>query len=84
VQRAECAVLCRADTLFGQGRDDEANRCLRALAQEPHASVLHEMMRAVELPGASAVLGEDVVTALRNPDVLTVLRAQTGDTAATV
>jgi hypothetical protein len=77
------AVLCRADGLFLQGRADEADRCLRALAEEPYASVLHEMMRAVELPGASVVLGDDIVAALRNPDVLAALREQTGDRAAT-
>jgi uncharacterized protein (TIGR02646 family) len=63
------AVLCHAHALFLQARASEAERCLRALAEEPHASVLHEMMRAIELPGAVTVLGEDVVAALRNPDL---------------
>jgi len=69
------AVLCKADDLLAAGRDGEAARCLRALAEEPHASVLHEMLRACRLPGAADVLGADVVAALGNPALLEVLRA---------
>jgi hypothetical protein len=71
------AVLCRADELFALGQKGEAERCLQALAEEPHASVLHEMLRSVRMPGACTVLGDDVVAALRNPAVLAVLRDAT-------
>lgn len=68
------AVLCRADDLLGLGRAEEAIRCLRALAEEPHASVLHEMLRVVPLPGAAEVLGGDVMAALTQPGLLVILR----------
>ena len=61
------AVLCRADDLLTAGRVREAARCLLALAEEPHASVLHEMLRTVTMPGAADVLGDDVLAALTNP-----------------
>ena len=69
------AVLCNADDLLAANRVDEAIRCLRALAEEPHASVLHEMLRAAPLPGAAVVLGADVVASLTNPALLDVLRS---------
>jgi uncharacterized protein (TIGR02646 family) len=69
------AVLCRADDLLALGRADDAIRCLRALAEEPHASVLHEMLRTMVLPGAADVLGHDVLAALGNPDLLAALGA---------
>ncbi|MGH3244782.1 MAG: HNH endonuclease [Trebonia sp.] len=71
------AVLCRAHSLLDSGRQDDAARCLRALAEEPHASVLHEMLRTKDMPGAAEVLGRDVAVALRNPDVLATLRKST-------
>jgi hypothetical protein len=70
------AVLCRADDLLAAGREGEAVRCLRALAEEPHASVLHEMLRAAALPGAATVLGADVLAALTSPELLAALRAR--------
>jgi hypothetical protein len=39
------ATICYAHTVLRQDRLDEATRCLRALAEEPHASVLHAMLR---------------------------------------
>jgi hypothetical protein len=60
------AALCRAHDLLGQGRADEAAACLHALAEQPHASVLSEMLRSVNLPGAVDVLGPDAVAALRH------------------
>jgi uncharacterized protein (TIGR02646 family) len=68
------AVLSNADDLLAANRPDEAARRLRALAEEPHASVLHEMLRAAPLPGATTVLGADVVASLTNPALLDVLR----------
>ncbi|MCO6006512.1 HNH endonuclease [Actinoallomurus purpureus] len=67
------AVLCHARSLLYGDRKDEADRCLRALAEEPHASVLHAMLRSVDLPGAVVVLGADVVAALRDPKILDLL-----------
>lgn len=67
------AILCRAHDLLSTGRGTEAERCLRALAEEPHASVLHEMLRTVSLPGAADVLGSDVVAALADPAILDLL-----------
>jgi hypothetical protein len=69
------AVLCRADDLLAAGRAGEAARYLRALAEEPHASVLHEMLRTATLPGAADVLGHDVLAALGNPGLLAAVRA---------
>jgi hypothetical protein len=68
------AVLCRADELLTAGREDDAARCLQALAEEPHASVLHEMLRTATMPGAADVLGEEFLAALANPALLTILR----------
>jgi uncharacterized protein (TIGR02646 family) len=67
------AVLCKADDLLAVDRAEEAIRCLRALAEEPHASVLQEMLRAAPLPGAAAVLGADVLASLANPALLDIL-----------
>ncbi len=71
------AALCRAHHLLGQGRDDEALDCLRALAEQPHASVLHEMLRSVDLPGAVDVLGADLTAALESQEVLALLNDST-------
>ena len=68
------AVLCRADDLLAAGRAGEATRCLRALGEEPHASVLHAMLHTVTMPGAADVLGTDVLAALTNPALLALLR----------
>lgn len=58
------AAVCRAQDLLLQDRYDEACGCFHALAEQPHASVLHEMLRSASLPGAADVLGADVVAAL--------------------
>jgi hypothetical protein len=71
------AALCRAHDLLRQGRRDEAVDCLRALTEQPHASVLHEMLRSAHLPGAAEVFGADLVDALLDPDVLAVLHDST-------
>jgi len=68
------AALCRAHDLLGQDRHDEAVDCVRALAEQPHASVLHEMLRSADLPGAVDVLGTDLVAALLDQEVLALLR----------
>jgi uncharacterized protein (TIGR02646 family) len=60
------AILCHAHNLLRIDRLDDAERCLRALAEEPHASVLHAMLRLIHLPGATDVLGADVVAALQD------------------
>ena len=67
------AALCRAHCLLGSDRHDEAVDCLRALTEQPHASVLHEMLRSARLPGAVDVLGTDLVAALMNQEVLALL-----------
>jgi hypothetical protein len=72
------AVLCRADDLLRLGRTDEAIRYLHALAEQPHASVLHEMLRTATLPGAADVLGPDVLVALKNPALLAVVKSRPG------
>lgn len=63
------AVLCHAYDLLVTGREDEAVPVLRALAEEPHASVLQQMIVTRELPGAIEVLGADVVEALNDPRI---------------
>jgi hypothetical protein len=68
------AALCRAHDLLSQGRHDEAVDCVRALTEQPHASVLHEMLRSADLPGAVDVLGTDLVAALLNLEVQVLLR----------
>lgn len=75
------AVLSRAHDLLRSGRHDEAARCLRALAEEPHASVLNEMLRTVDMPGAPEILGKDITAALKNQLVLATLREATEGTA---
>jgi len=68
------AVLCEADALLALGRTDEAAWYLHALADEPHATVLHAMLRSASMPGAAEVLGRDVLAALTNPALLAELR----------
>jgi uncharacterized protein (TIGR02646 family) len=63
------AVLCRARDLLGLGREAEAARCLTALTEEPHATVLWAMITSMGKPGAHDVLGRDVVAALEDPTV---------------
>jgi uncharacterized protein (TIGR02646 family) len=58
------AVLSHAHILVNRNREDEANLYLRALAEEPHASVLQAILWSAEKPGAVEVLGADVVAAL--------------------
>jgi HNH endonuclease len=71
------AALCRAHDLLLQGRADEAVDCLQALTEQPHASVLHEMLRSAEFPGAVDVLGADLMAALRSQEMLTMLHRST-------
>jgi hypothetical protein len=71
------AALCRAHDLLLQGRDDETVDCLQALTEQPHASVLHEMLRSAELPGAVDVLGADLMAALRSQEMLSLLHRST-------
>jgi hypothetical protein len=68
------ATLCYARTLFDQDRCNEAIQYVSALAEEPHASVLHAMIQAIHLPGAQDVLGADVVAALKEPAFRALLR----------
>lgn len=67
------AALCRAHDLLAQDRHDEASDCMCALTEQPHASVLYEMCRSANLPGAWEVLGADVVAALTDPAVQNLL-----------
>jgi hypothetical protein len=71
------ATLCRAKTLFDEGRGDEAIQCLRALAEEPHASVLHAMIQLIHMPGAVDLLGADAIAALEEPMFVTLLLKRT-------
>lgn len=64
------AVVCHARALLRDDRKDEAVQCLRALGEEPHASVLHAMLRCTDLPGARVILGPDVLEALTDPRIL--------------
>ena len=70
------ATLCYTRMLFDQGRRNAAVQCLSALAEEPHASVLHAMVQSVRLPGALDVLGADVVAALEEPVFMRLLTFQ--------
>jgi hypothetical protein len=63
------AALCRARELLLAKRDVEAADCVHALREQPHASVLSEMLRSARLPGAVEVLGADCATALRDQSV---------------
>ncbi len=76
------AVLCRAHDLLAQGRDQEAARCLAALAEEPHASVLHAMILSANMPGAAEILGDDVIAALNNPRIRSLVTAREPATKA--
>jgi hypothetical protein len=61
------ATLCHAKALFDASRQDEAIQCLHALAEEPHASVLHAMIKSLHMPGAIDLLGSDAISALEEP-----------------
>lgn len=63
------AALCRAYDLLRADRGGEARDCVSALREQPHASVLNEMLRSAELPGAVEVLGADTARALRDQAV---------------
>jgi hypothetical protein len=67
------AALCRAHDLLRQSRRDEASDCVRALTEQPHASVLHEILRSAALPGADDVLGADLVAAVMDEKVRALL-----------
>lgn len=67
------AVLCRAQSLVAQKREEEAGRCLKALAEEPHASVLYAMLWSMDMPGSVDVLGPDIVAALSDSRVRSLL-----------
>jgi hypothetical protein len=68
------AALCRAHALVAQDRDADALRCVRALSEQPHASVLAEALRMTDMPGAADVLGADLAAALRDQEVLALVR----------
>jgi hypothetical protein len=74
------AALCRAHDLLGRGLLTETVDCLLALIEQPHASVLQEMLRSAPAPGATDVLGTDVVAALAALD--TTLRRLPGQLPA--
>jgi 5-methylcytosine-specific restriction endonuclease McrA len=75
------AVLCYAQVLLSQDRTEDAKRRMKALAEEPHASVLKAMLRSLDMPGAVDVLGADVVEALEDPRIRALLQAdRPGDT----
>lgn len=68
------ATLCQAKTLFDTNRRDEAIQCLRALVEEPHASVLHAMIQSMHMPGAMDLLGADTIAALEEPLFIRLLK----------
>jgi len=78
-------TICGAQSLLRRGRPDDAAVGLRALVQEPYASVLHGMLRLLDSPDVVDILGEDVVAALTDPDILSMLRPliERGDSLAT-
>jgi hypothetical protein len=67
------AALCRAHELLRADRGVEATDCVHALREQPHASVLNEMLRSARLPGAPDVLGADTTAALRDHEVIATL-----------
>jgi hypothetical protein len=69
------AALHRARELLQAGRGEEAADCLHALTEQPHASVLREMIRSALLPGGAEVLGHEIVAALADQDLTARLKA---------
>jgi len=67
------AVLNQARSYITQERLEEASACLQALTEQPHASVLFAMLSVLDLPGADIVLGRDVVAALSDPLIMSLL-----------
>lgn len=67
------ATLCHAKMLFDSNRSDEATQCLRALVEEPHASVLHAMIKSMHMPGAIDLLDADTIAALEEPVFIGIL-----------
>jgi uncharacterized protein (TIGR02646 family) len=63
------AVLCYAQLLIAQDREDEGRQRLAAMREEPHASVLRAMVNVVGMEGAEDVLGTDVFNALKDTRV---------------
>ena len=63
------AVLCYVQLLMEQNREDEGQRRLAAMREEPHASVLHAMVNVMDMDGAENVLGRDVLNALKDPRI---------------
>jgi hypothetical protein len=59
--------------LFDSNRSDEATQCLRALVEEPHASVLHAMIKSMHMPGAIDLLDADTIAALEEPVFIGIL-----------
>ena len=60
------AVLFHIQRLLTEGSEDEAMRNMKALIEEPHASVLYAMLWAINKPGAAEILGADIVAVLIN------------------
>jgi uncharacterized protein (TIGR02646 family) len=67
------AVLTQARAYISEQRLDEASTCLLALTEQPHASVLIAMLSVLHLPGADVVLGRDVVEALSDRKIRSLL-----------
>jgi hypothetical protein len=67
------AVLTQVGSYTAEQRLDEASACLQALTEQPHASVLLAMLSVLHLPGADVVLGSDVVAALSDPVIRSLL-----------
>lgn len=70
------AALHRARELLQADRGEEAADCLHALTEQPHASVLREMIRSARLPGGADVLGPEIVAALADENVIARLKAR--------
>jgi hypothetical protein len=67
-------LLCRARDLFDRNLEAKVVQCLDGIASEPHASVLHAIIRTLEHPAAAEVLGSDIVAALSEPEFLSLVR----------
>jgi len=62
-------------TRWHDGAGDVRNRALWTLKDQPHADVLHAMLRQAQLPGARTVFGDDkLVALLRNRELRRALK----------
>ena len=62
-------ILVAIYRLIANGREDEAIESMKALVEEPFASVLRAVLDAAESDRAEDMLGADLVAILRNSDM---------------